>query len=1718
MSEEAAESPQLQGRGARRRKVSERLQESNDRAAEKAAKKAEMAEKAKEKAKRAKKGLTKPPSTKTKNAARQDANDEVPGAAGSITMNSLNLVSKKTSTTPRKTVSTSESQSSQGPAIPPPPPKAPSTAPATGKALPKTSAAPKKTIASNAMPPDHAAEVTKLAKRHVVPNPTKKLSGSKPQVALPVSKGPATNGRPHALVPSRSTLSKPRVLIFQVTVAIAEHHVPRSTPKTLVTSASTPIAAENMAALIPPNRILGRTHSFEIPPPPPPPFDNGFQPSLGDIKRQFAQVLSPEGVDTALATFKTLIAAEAGGTGRDATIAAFSDSLTLALLNSSNAKRARSDSAATEALDAEDQPRAPKAEKLEVPLQEGQVTLLKETAADIYRGRMLIESFYPQKTDEWITTTFNAACDELGVVGAVLTADVATLIHRTGSIYRSNLKDHGRHIATQAYGLRAGREERNKLRVAALLANDTYIYPKSDQKLPPCERSLSYQHEGIMLFIKRTWFNNHASLGVRRGEHLTEMPKAAIAFACTMWSSGRYVSTKFNEIEWKKVYTHHEKRLMVFENSGHEAEMNGEINLYTKFAQDMLRDARIHAGVDVDVNTVTPEEDAQEAWADEYSRRRLNAISGTSAHDSLANSDVPNALDSSDDEDDIVALNPEPEAPGEEDELSDFIAEDVMHKRVPKAIKKKKKAVAVLSDEGEASEDEGKSEGAASEHYQEDVALNEEGAAGGNEREEYQMPVDGEEDQVDGEENQMNGEMYQMDDEVYEFDEEPVEPQVDEYTEFTSMDAVYETGTCVYAGRRLVYDGIYSECCQRHANLVEHEAMMKHWLFKSVEELLRLQELPYVPFVTDPRPLVQIEHLLATSITSELCKTLRWQLYYCTALYTVPLPPFVALPYPTIHLFPIQTFAMGPIRTNTPVKPTEGGGESNTETKSENSHKAPIPLLIATVQVEPKKTPASGKQKAPYPSGKGSQKDAAKQVTGEKAIENRRQSTRLSTPKPTLESDSVGETALSPSPDTPAEHSTPTPAATVTTTATAEKTAPTETTAPAETNAPAEKTAEIPQQERVKELTAGSPTRTHEQEPSREHEEKNGAKREAMPVDGGAAATPETHTTLPNATLQLNDEDNEHEANPWQVVQYKKNRRIPRTTLPTPELSKSANVESLRQEQSEAMDTTSVPSSPTLRPEAPSHTRLDVAMDAEQTLADAGARLPSIDPDLERVRKRAREASPERVPASLNPPDNTAEPAGAPSSSKIANIVANRPFTFRFKKLPPSDTPAPPSDSLPVQTPQTQPPAVQTPQAQTPTTQTPSMQTPAMQALPLDSTNSAGGDLELDFEVSDDENDVGGINEDDEGSGDIAAMVRDSEEFQPSFASQVLNETYELLPTPNLDAIRPYRNQPLWATLHQDRRQKSSWLGRPGIKLIVHAWGNRADPSINTRLIHDMTAMIRSCLDLPPNSSQVCVSPPAPVADVNNKKDAKRPYGFLVTEIDESQKAKLLDRQIWITRRMTLSFYDDGCLFDDFVCMLGGFTANNPKDIRLTIQKALKHRDTQAIIRPMASAPGDPDASSAAVKELHKKTLLGLQVKTIEIMRFAEGADRNTSKAFPHTFATVHMPSPTLHPLQIRQWGNWVNHVSKMKFSTTMSGVGAAIPPYTCGGCFGVGHPTGMCPFKKILNWTDPAFYGLNELDHRSRPTKYQQGRNNRGPAHHSLPQPTVPMTVVEDM
>ncbi|KAJ3480916.1 hypothetical protein NLI96_g8029 [Meripilus lineatus] len=50
----------------------------------------------------------------------------------------------------------------------------------------------------------------------------------------------------------------------------------------------------------------------------------------------------------------------------------------------------------------------------------------------------------------------------------------------------------------------------------------------------------------------------------------------------------------------------------------------------------------------------------------------------------------------------------------------------------------------------------------------------------------------------------------------------------------------------------------------------------------------------------------------------------------------------------------------------------------------------------------------------------------------------------------------------------------------------------------------------------------------------------------------------------------------------------------------------------------------------------------------------------------------------------------------------------------------------------------------------------------------------------------------------------------------------------------------------------------------------------------------------------------------------------------------------------------------------------------------------------------------------------------------------------------------------------------WKAKLRSLDFSDPFIGTGALIGPWKCLGCFGVDHPTGLCPFPKVPGWQGP--------------------------------------------
>ncbi|KAI0080620.1 hypothetical protein K474DRAFT_215084 [Panus rudis PR-1116 ss-1] len=346
----------------------------------------------------------------------------------------------------------------------------------------------------------------------------------------------------------------------------------------------------------------------------------------------------------------------------------------------------------------------------------------------------------------------------------------------------------------------------------------------------------------------------------------------------------------------------------------------------------------------------------------------------------------------------------------------------------------------------------------------------------------------------------------------------------------------------------------------------------------------------------------------------------------------------------------------------------------------------------------------------------------------------------------------------------------------------------------------------------------------------------------------------------------------------------------------------------------------------------------------------------------------------------------------------------------------------------------------------------------------------------------------------------IDQIVDDADVFSQtfSFQSRTSSSSTQLLPTPtDLNSLRANGNQPLWLMLHQDLEQQKAWLKKAeGVPcLVVHIWGNRADVSINPQLTHDLRRTILTFLDLPSDCAAVSISPP----NINLKQQTtpgrphRRPYAFFVTNITTHQRDKLLHRHIWITRAMTLSFFAARWHFHDFVCTLEGFTMDDSKEIAQTIHKHLNTTATWNVLAAMAGTPEEVAADSTIVGRLMISTLQSIRVTPIVLKKYPKDADRKTTEPVPIISVNVFIKSPAK---KFKQWQMWQRHVTGIQYTSHMAGTGIAVPPYTCEGCFGVGHPSGMCPFRDIPGWQTPVLYGLNNGEGGNRNGRPGAGQN----------------------
>jgi len=234
------------------------------------------------------------------------------------------------------------------------------------------------------------------------------------------------------------------------------------------------------------------------------------------------------------------------------------------------------------------------------PASEDTSDAVMRVARPLYRCYLSCKDAFPSpyEEEEWVAAVWSEACARSGESLRPLPQDEGFLDKSTKLLI--NMKMKIMHAVESLYGFDTSRApdiiSHNARLAQALLTNMAFIYREPNVGGIPHH---PYRHPIIQKAINITWFQNKDSDGIVFHEYFTPIPIQAIALVLTVieccindWTDGTRRASSWDEGRYKTVYHSHISSLNELRDHGHP--QGGD--LLTQIQQDLLKDARIHAG------------------------------------------------------------------------------------------------------------------------------------------------------------------------------------------------------------------------------------------------------------------------------------------------------------------------------------------------------------------------------------------------------------------------------------------------------------------------------------------------------------------------------------------------------------------------------------------------------------------------------------------------------------------------------------------------------------------------------------------------------------------------------------------------------------------------------------------------------------------------------------------------------------------------------------------------------------------------------------------------------------------------------------------------------------------------------------------------------------------------------------------------------------------
>lgn len=299
---------------------------------------------------------------------------------------------------------------------------------------------------------------------------------------------------------------------------------------------------------------------------------------------------------------------------------------------------------------------------------------------------------------------------------------------------------------------------------------------------------------------------------------------------------------------------------------------------------------------------------------------------------------------------------------------------------------------------------------------------------------------------------------------------------------------------------------------------------------------------------------------------------------------------------------------------------------------------------------------------------------------------------------------------------------------------------------------------------------------------------------------------------------------------------------------------------------------------------------------------------------------------------------------------------------------------------------------------------------------------------------------------------------------------------------------RPQITESVWRNTSDKNR--AQWAAEEGPKGWVRVFRAKYTPD-QYETVSKLRHVIPRLVECP---SPIIISPPTAKEPLSERLPA--PWHFLLANIPQNGLDILVGQGMWSTPDISFFVLPYHPHLPNYICSLENFcypdSAESNKAIAELVKTKLRSIQAAEDYLVKYSSPPNPEAAKNAINSI--------SVESLEIL---------LSKTQRKMIWNVYCTPP---PMPIQHYLQWCSYIRDISFESLHHGTGVpkVEDQLLCVGCKSYDHPTGLCPFPRIVGWFGPPAKSASDEDrtiqnfderlqaHPRRPQNGNGGRGNR--------------------